>query len=131
MALTPEQDAVYALDNRQDRNSLPMDAQREYDRILAERVAAEVAAGQPSGGAAPRPSASTRPGSRPAATAEDYARQTRNATVFIAWVVGIFAVVSLIAGIVIGVSLIHAVNNSNGGGGVSNCISQGGTNPNC
>jgi hypothetical protein len=69
----------------------------------------------------------------PSATAEgDYARQTRNAAVFIAWVVGIFAALSLIGGLVLGINLIHAMNNSNGGGrGSSNCFSQGGTNTNC
>jgi hypothetical protein len=60
-----------------------------------------------------------------------YARQTRTAAVFVAWVVGIFTVSSLIGGIIMGVSLIHAVNNSNGGGSTSNCASLGGSNPNC
>lgn len=64
-----------------------------------------------------------------------YLRQTRNATVFMAWVIGVWVALSLIIGLVLGIGLMHAVNqiNTNGGtgGSITNCLSQGGTNPNC
>jgi membrane protein YqaA with SNARE-associated domain len=61
-----------------------------------------------------------------------YARQTGNATVFIAWVVAIGILFSVIAGLVIGIQIAHSVNNSSiGGGGTSNCLSQGGYDPSC
>lgn len=61
-------------------------------------------------------------------------RQTRIATVFIAWVIGIFAVASLIIGIVVGVSVAHLnsqLSQLNGGVTSGNCLSQGGTDPSC
>ena len=63
-----------------------------------------------------------------------FMRETRNAVVFIAWVVGLAAVISLIVGIVVAVQ-ISKVNSqlSNLGGGTtsSNCMSQGGSDPSC
>lgn len=61
-----------------------------------------------------------------------YARQTRNAAVFIAVLAGISAVAILIGVIIVGVqlrSLSNTVNGTSTSG--SNCLSQGGTNPNC
>jgi hypothetical protein len=61
-----------------------------------------------------------------------YARQTRNATVFIAWVVAIGVAFSIIAGLVIGTSIAHSVSSSGTGGvDISNCQSQGGYDPTC
>ncbi len=65
-----------------------------------------------------------------------YARQTRNATTFIAVCVGIFTALALIGLIVIGAQAASIKNqleqiNNNGGTSTSNCESQGGTNPNC
>jgi hypothetical protein len=62
---------------------------------------------------------------KPAPTYEqqmlEYAKQTRNAAVFIGWVVGIVAVLSLIGVIITGVELSHLTNAVNGGGS-SSCI---------
>jgi hypothetical protein len=61
------------------------------------------------------------------------ARQTRNATVFIAWVVGIFAVMAIIGGIIYGVQLAKLNSNLTGSSGTtsSDCQSQGGTIAGC
>ena len=48
-----------------------------------------------------------------------YQRQTRNATVFIAWTIGIFALLALIGGIIGVAEIIHAFNATNA---TSNCI---------
>ncbi|MGH3218964.1 MAG: hypothetical protein ACRDPY_09700 [Streptosporangiaceae bacterium] len=61
----------------------------------------------------------------------EYARQTRSATVFIAWIIGIGVAIALVLGIIVGVQTAKVANELNGGGGTSNCLSQGGTNPNC
>ena len=58
-----------------------------------------------------------KPGEPPGIT---LARQTRNAARFVAWVVGIVIALSAIGGIVV------AVNATS-----SNCMSQGGSNPDC
>jgi hypothetical protein len=62
-----------------------------------------------------------------------YARQTRTAVVFIAWVVAVVVVLTLIFGIIAGVQLGKIQNELNNGGSTTNsdCLSQGGTNPNC
>jgi hypothetical protein len=62
-----------------------------------------------------------------------YLRETRNATVFIAVVVGIVCVMALIGSIVVGVQLSHLnANLTSGTGGVSSsCMSAGGTDPSC
>lgn len=63
-----------------------------------------------------------------------YARQSRNANVFVAWVVGIFTVASLIVGIWVGVSIGKAVNSFDNLGGTSTsstCYSMGGTDLSC
>lgn len=62
-----------------------------------------------------------------------YMRETRNAAVFIAVIVGIVATLSLIATIIVGVQLSNLDHdlNSIGGGSTSNCLSQGGTDPSC
>lgn len=72
---------------------------------------------------------------RPIETVEQkYARQTRNATTFIAWCVAIFTALALIGLILVGVQ-IAKVNSQlgqlNGGVTNSNCLSQGGTDPSC
>jgi hypothetical protein len=64
-----------------------------------------------------------------------YTRQTRNAAVTLAVLACAAALITLIAA-VLAVSAINRVgkNLQNGVGnfsGISNCISQGGTNPNC
>jgi hypothetical protein len=60
-----------------------------------------------------------------------YQRQTRNATVFIAWVVGVLVALSIIFGIIAGVQLAKINTNLTGGGsgGSTSCVSQGGTLP--
>lgn len=62
-----------------------------------------------------------------------YARQSRNATVFIAWCVGVFIVLTLI-GIIISTIQADNINNQLNqmyNGDISNCLSQGGSDPNC
>jgi hypothetical protein len=72
------------------------------------------------------------PAKPPAETDEHrYARQTRDATVFIAWIVGIGVAIMLVLGIIAGVELAHLNSSSNGGGGVSNCYTDGGTDLTC
>lgn len=64
---------------------------------------------------------------------QKYMRQTRTATVFIAVIVGIFTVLALI-GVIWTASNVARLNSQlNGIPGVnsSNCLSQGGTNPDC
>lgn len=79
-----------------------------------------------------RPSGPPRPPEPPEAT---YARQTRNATVFVAVCVGIFTVLTLIGVIILGAQAASIKNQlvqiNNGGSSTSNCESQGGTNPDC
>lgn len=64
-----------------------------------------------------------------------YMRQTRTAVVFIAVVVGIVCVLSLVGAIVMGVQLAKVntqlSNLSGNNTSSSNCLSQGGTNPSC
>jgi hypothetical protein len=84
-----------------------------------------------------------RPSTPPARTASSrsgetveqrYARQTRNATVFIAVIVGIFTVLT-VAGVIWTATNISRVDSQlNGDNNLfsnSNCESQGGSNPNC
>jgi hypothetical protein len=100
-------------------------------------------------GQAPQPSATTRVGAPPAAAPvagaaagaraaetieQKYLRQTRNATVFIAIIVGIFTAISLIGVIWTATTIAHLDSELNGtfsGVTNSNCLSQGGSNPNC
>lgn len=60
-------------------------------------------------------------------------RRAANAATFIAWVVGVWVVLSIIAGIIIGVQVAKVNSNLTGGGGgnVSNCMSLGGSDPSC
>jgi hypothetical protein len=67
-----------------------------------------------------------------------YARMTRNATVFIAVIVGILTLFSVIAGIYVAVTIGSLVSSTTGGGGGSggsfniyNCQSLGGTDSSC
>ena len=63
-----------------------------------------------------------------------YARQTRTATCFIAWVVAVLTLFSVIAGVYIAVTIGHFVSNTTGGGGGSgiySCQSLGGNDPSC
>jgi hypothetical protein len=60
-----------------------------------------------------------------------HTRRTSVATVFIAWVVGLFALVSIILGIIVGVQLAKIGNVVNPGGDISTCQSLGGTDPSC
>jgi hypothetical protein len=81
-----------------------------------------------------RPEAAAAPGSvtRPAAgeTIEQrYMRQTRNATVFIAWIVGIIFAANLIIGIIVARAVMHA--NTTAPSPSSTCMSQGGFDPSC
>lgn len=87
-------------------------------------------AGPPGGVFAPAPStASIRAGET---IEQKYMRQTRNATVFIAVIVGIVTIIALV-GIIWTATSISKLNSQLNGGNVSNstCESQGGTNPNC
>lgn len=59
-----------------------------------------------------------------------YARQTRNATVFIAIIVGILAAVSVIMAIFVGVQ-VASISNSLTGATNGSCASLGGTDPSC
>lgn len=62
---------------------------------------------------------------------QKYLRQTRNATVFIAVIVGIATVITVI-GVIWSVVNISKLNSQlNGGNLYSTCQSQGGTNPSC
>jgi hypothetical protein len=61
---------------------------------------------------------------------ERYARQTRNATVFMAWLIGVLAALSLIGSIITAVEIAHLSNAINGGSS-SNCFTQGGTDTSC
>ena len=61
----------------------------------------------------------------------EYVRQTRTATMFIAWVIGIGVAISLILGIIVGVQTAKVANELNGNSISSNCLSQGGSNPDC
>jgi hypothetical protein len=68
----------------------------------------------------------------PAALAAEHlrlARSTRAAVVFIGWVIGLFAAISIIVGIITAVQMVNLNNAVNGNAG--NCLSQGGTNPSC
>jgi hypothetical protein len=62
-----------------------------------------------------------------------YLHEIRNWMRFIGIIVIINVVAAIVIGIVVGVEVSHAVNNSNPGGTTpnSNCLSQGGTDPNC
>jgi hypothetical protein len=140
MALTPAQEAAYALDNKLDRDGLSPQVRAEYDRLLQERYFAATRGEAPlrpaSDDPAPqRPGEAARPANgqygagshaRPAAQREDlaltYARQTRNAVVFIAWVVGIVLVLSLIGVIVTAHDLSQLSNAINNSGGGSSCV---------
>ena len=67
----------------------------------------------------------------PEETSLRYARHTRNATAFIAWVIGIYLLIGIITGIAVLVH-IHDVAAANAAyNNVTNCSSLGGTNPNC
>jgi cobalamin biosynthesis Mg chelatase CobN len=63
---------------------------------------------------------------------QKYMRQTRNATVFIAVIVGIVTIIALV-GIIWTATSISKINSQLNGSDVSNstCESQGGSNPNC
>lgn len=88
-------------------------------------------AGAPSGVFAPGAAAApTRAGET---VEQKYMRQTRNATVFIAVIVGIVTVIALV-GVIWTATTISKLNSQlSGDNGVnsSNCESVGGTNPNC
>lgn len=60
-----------------------------------------------------------------------YLRQAKTAVVTMAVITVIGLVAAVIIGIVVAVSVAHENSLLNGGGGTSNCVSQGGTNPNC
>jgi cobalamin biosynthesis Mg chelatase CobN len=60
-----------------------------------------------------------------------YMRQTRNATVFIAVIVGIVTVIALVGVIWTSTTIARINSELNGVNGLSNCQSEGGTNPDC
>ena len=62
-----------------------------------------------------------------------YLHEIRNWMRFIGIIVIINVFAAIVIGIVVGVEVSHAVNNSNPGGTTpnSNCLSQGGTDPSC
>lgn len=63
--------------------------------------------------------------------AEYWARKSAVAVQFIAWIIGLATVAAVVLGIIAAVEFAHLTNDLYGGGGVGNCMSQGGTNPNC
>ncbi len=64
---------------------------------------------------------------------EYWVRKTAGATMFIAWIIGLAAAAAVILGIVAAVEFAHLTDElyGGGGGGVSNCLSQGGTDASC
>jgi hypothetical protein len=60
-----------------------------------------------------------------------YARQTRNATCFLAILAALGLIASLIIGVVVGVSIANSNSGTSGGSGYSGCVSLGGTDPSC
>jgi hypothetical protein len=74
-----------------------------------------------------------RPGKPPEPIELRYMRETRNAVVFIAVIVGVICALSLIIGIVAAVQLSKVSSELGGSGGTSssNCLSQGGSDPSC
>lgn len=118
------------------------DSPRQSASGAATASAPEDSAGQAHG--AQRPSFAGAPGGQPApgtastraseTTEQKYLRQIRNATVFIAIIVGIVTVIALV-GVIWTATTIGKMNSQlngiNGGSNSSNCESQGGTNPNC
>lgn len=151
MGLTASQEARYALDYQLPRESLRPEVQAEYDRLCREDQPVHIGTHTDSRSSGtmtdltknqqlppPRlPTPPQRPGSiaraRPGETPElTYARQTRNAVTFIAWVVAIVCATSLILGLVAAVQLSKLSSALNGSGSTSsNCMSQGGTDPSC
>ena len=57
----------------------------------------------------------------------EYARQTRSATMFMAWIIGIGVAAALVLGIIVGVQTAKVASelNNSGSGTSSNCLSQG------
>jgi hypothetical protein len=94
-------------------------------------------AGDAAGSATP---AHRKPAKAPATTLDAYTteelalvylRQARTAVVTMAVIAVAGVIASIILGIVVAVGVSHLNNAVTGGGGSSNCLSQGGTNPNC
>jgi hypothetical protein len=75
----------------------------------------------------PAPAASSAYARAPETTMETYARHTRNATCFLAAVTAVFIVV----GIIMAGLAVHAIDVLAQPASSTNCMSQGGTNPNC
>ena len=98
------------------------------------QVSAESSKGTAAPAAAPAPLTVTFRNGVPGTPAESpemrYLRQTRNAAVFVAVVVGIVLALNLIVGIYLG-SQLSKLNSAVNGGGSSNCMSLGGTDPSC
>jgi hypothetical protein len=117
----------------------------EYDALRQSAPGAGTAAGpeEPAGQAhealrpnlAGTPSGPLTPGTtstRAGETIEQkYLRHTRNATVFIAVIVGIATAIALIGVIYTATTLSKLNSQLNGVSNISNCQSQGGTDPNC
>lgn len=148
--MTPEEEAVHALNWDLGREGLSTAGRAEYDRLVELHEGAAGTSGTaaddgpdmenteqeaysrrtqatfPSAGAAAR---------QPETPELRYMRQTRNATVFIAVVVGVVCVLSLAGLIIAGVQLSSVrsqLNNLNGTTtNSSSCASQGGTDPSC
>ena len=57
--------------------------------------------------------------------------ETRNAVRFIAWVVGIYVLISLVIGVIVGVQLAKIGDTVNPNTDISTCLSLGGTDPSC
>jgi hypothetical protein len=150
MALTPEQEAAYTLDNRLDPTGLSSEARAEYDRLLHERYAAasrgqhaapEAASpAQPAQAAHPPATPRSPLGQHPGESLDQaYLRQIhttldsmRTSINVIMVIVVLAAIGSVIAGIITAAELHSLVNNlNNGAGGSGGCASLGGTNPNC
>jgi cobalamin biosynthesis Mg chelatase CobN len=115
------------------------DAQRQPARGVVTAPAAEKPPGQPHWTQEPNfasmPSGVPAPSTAPIRAAETleqkYLRHTRNATVFIAIIVGIVTVLTLVGVIWTATNISKLNSEINGVNNISNCESLGGTNSSC
>lgn len=132
-AMTPDQEAAYAIACGLGREGLSPAALAIYDRLKGPpKPSAATAATRGTNWA--YPATGTALATRTETLEQRYLRQTRTAVVFIAVVVGVVCALALAAAIVTGVQLAKMsteLSNLNGAATSSGCLSQGGSNPNC